>query len=152
MIRTTRHPTEISVRVSFAPDLLPPQHLTPLPLLWRRSPIIPHHRDMRLLQDMFLAIRICISIGISKLLKSIHLNIRALPLPTPRGLELASRGRDIAIAGAVVCSATAEAGQGKERTKSMERASDDPNSFLNYGPEADFAGAEHEFCGVAIET
>jgi hypothetical protein len=33
----------------------------------------------------------------------------------------------------------------------MQRASDDANAFLDNGPETDPPGAEHEFCGVAIE-
>lgn len=33
----------------------------------------------------------------------------------------------------------------------MQRACDDANAFFNNGPEADLPGAEHEFCGVAVE-
>ena len=93
---------------------------------------------------MLLAIPI--SILASQLLKSIHLNIRTQS--TPRLFEFAGRSGAAAFAGG----ATVEEGEGEERAKSRERAGEDADAFFDYGPEADFAGAEHEFSRVAVET
>lgn len=34
----------------------------------------------------------------------------------------------------------------------MQGACDDANALFDNGPEADLPGAEHKFCGVAVES
>jgi hypothetical protein len=34
----------------------------------------------------------------------------------------------------------------------VERAGNDADAFFNYRPEADLAGAKHEFCRVAVKS
>ena len=69
-------------------------------------------------------------------------------MSTPRLFECAGRSG----AAGFASGATVEEGEGEERAKSGERAGEDADAFFDYRPEADFAGAEHEFCGVAVET
>jgi hypothetical protein len=98
-----------------------------------------------------MSLAIPIPIRISQLLEGIHVNIRThRPMSTPRLLGFAGRAGSAAFA--VVGGVTVDAGEGEKRAKSVERAGDNTNALLNYGPETDFARTEHKFCWIAVET
>lgn len=91
---------------------------------------------------------LAISIRIFIFIHIIKLNNRTQYLVAALGMfELSSR-RPAALATETAVENTKR----KERTKSVKRAGDDTDAFFNDRPETNFAGAEHEFGWIAVQT
>lgn len=92
---------------------------------------------------------ICISICVAELLERIKINIIALGLVPARLLELITcHCRATSVVGGAI---TAEEGERQKRAQGVKGASSDSDALLDDGPEADFAGAEHEFGGIVVK-